>query len=290
MSNPRSTTKRALSRVRSQANLSEPLTRNLNAYALMAAASGVSLLASAMPAEAAATCQQLSIDLRSNSSYVLNPTLQVPGPFIVAQSYFAYSPITTGNSTLMWWNRAFFTPNTAGAKVLVDAKGLPADVAFGSQIGPNAQFGKGASYGELFTYGFGNFSFRGGGTKLKHRGNLSFAKDNYIGFQFSLAGQLHYGWARLRVTFRAPAGYNPIPITHVLGYGYETAPNTAIAAGSCSGDEKANAIEPPNSQLPPANLGLLALGNPALPAWRRAQPLLSESDFPTADHQRPAAK
>jgi hypothetical protein len=111
-------------------------------------------------------------------------------------------------------------------------------------------------------YGFGNFSrVQGGGTRLKHRGNFNFAKDNYIGFQFSESGQVHYGWARLRVTFHSGAGAKPFTVTHILGYGYETTPNTAIAAGSCSADEKANA-EPKNSvNMQSASLGLLALGS-----------------------------
>jgi hypothetical protein len=63
-------------------------------------------------------------------------------------------------------------------------------------------------------------------------GNIIFGQGNYIGFQFLSHGAIHYGWARIKVTFYRE--YNKPSITHIEESGYETEPNTSIAAGACS--------------------------------------------------------
>jgi hypothetical protein len=116
----------------------------------------------------------------------------------------------------------------------------------------------------LFTYGKGHPYTRsqGGGTKLHHLGNLSLVQDNYIGFQFSESGSLHYGWARLTVTFQKNVGKGKHTVIHVLGYGYESTPNTAIATGNCTAEEQSqnNMRGAPSSASGGASLGMLALG------------------------------
>jgi hypothetical protein len=212
-----------------------------------------------MPAEGSPVCKTLNGQVSGISSYPLYLEGQAVPPFNIAQmtnSSFI-SSISTGNGRFVWWNRAFFTPNSAGAKVLLN-KGVPADLASGAEIGKGGNFGKGESYGLLFTYGNGEAYFHGGGTKSKHRGNFSFTQDNYIGFQFSVAGSMHYGWARLNTTFVGKA--RPHTVLHVLESGYESAANTSIAAGNCSGEQQADAREKSPADSPNASLGMLALG------------------------------
>jgi hypothetical protein len=220
-----------------------------------------------MPAEGAPVCTKISVELVSNRSFALYLPGDAPAPFNIAQStnstFRSFS--TTGRGTFMWWNRGFFTPNSGGAKVLL-AKGKPADVALGAEIGPGGDFGKGASYGLLFTYGKGHVSMRGGGTLLKHRGNLSLVQEGYVGFEFSKAGDVHYGWARLAVSFRGTKRKHTV--THVLGYGYESDANTAIAAGSCSEPERAE-MGDESSDSQEATLAKLALGSEAVASWRK---------------------
>jgi hypothetical protein len=118
----------------------------------------------------------------------------------------------------------------------------------------------------LFTYGKGNLSHvQGGGTKQKHRGNLSLTEDSYVGFQFSQSGSVHYGWARLAVSFHN-SGASKQSVLHVLSFGYESTPNLAIAAGSCSGSERADFGAPSRSSAASsgASLGALALGSAGL--------------------------
>jgi hypothetical protein len=253
-------------RSRAAVLLAEALDRRLNAYALSAAAAGVAVLGCTMPAEGAPVCTKISVELVSNRSFALYLPGDAPAPFNIAQStnstFRSFS--TTGRGTFMWWNRGFFTPNSGGAKVLL-AKGKPADVALGAEIGPGGDFGRGASYGLLFTYGKGHVSMRGGGTLLKHRGNLSLVQESYVGFEFSKAGEVHYGWARLAVSFRGTKRKHSV--THVLGYGYESVANTAIAAGSCSEQaETGNA----SSDSQEGSLGELALGSEAVASWKKA--------------------
>lgn len=257
-SNPRART----SRTKTPARLSESLNRRLNHYAIAAAASGVAVLASVMPAEGSPICKAVSIDLQDASTYPLNPAQQFFPPFNVAQSQYTQFFYTTGVSQFFWLNRGFFQPNSAGAKVLLGANNLPAEVGFGANIGPGGDFGKPASYGLLFTYGRGTYGqVQGGGTRSQHRGNLSLLASGYIGFQFAESGQVHYGWARIAVSFKEGYFDKNYSSTHVLGYGYESQPNTAITAGSCGG-EQASAMVPgvPLPDSKGASLGLLALG------------------------------
>ncbi|HVI10307.1 MAG TPA: hypothetical protein VND65_18605 [Candidatus Binatia bacterium] len=250
---------RTFPRAKTPVRLPEFLSQRLNAYTATAAAAGVGVLACAMPAEAAPVCKSLSVELRFTNTYPLNPAGQGAAPFNIAQTRMSYSPITTGHSTFLWLNRGFLVPNTAGAKALLGPDDFPADVAFGAEIGPSGKFGKGASYGLLFTYGFGNLSRVGGGTKLKHRGNLDLTQENYLGYQFSESGQVHYGWARLTVTYENPPDSNTV--IHIQGYGYESSPKTAIAAGNCGTGEKANTVAPASDTNPQKqSLGELALG------------------------------
>jgi hypothetical protein len=246
-------TKRGLRHVKPSLWLSEPLSNKLNAYALAAGAAGVAVLACNMPAEGTVICKTTSAELTKTTSFPLSPAGQVVAPFNIAQSTNSTfrTFTTTGVGTWMWWNRGFFTPNSAGANVLL-SNGIPADVASGAEIGPGGQFGKGSSYGLLFTYGRGRYSAHGGGTKLKHKGNLSLVQDSFIGFQFSEANQVHYGWARLHVSFVGGPNRKHT-IIHVLGVGYEPAPGTAIAAGECSVEAASQSSRGPS-------LGMLALG------------------------------
>ena len=119
---------------------------------------------------------------------------------------------------------------------------------------------------------------------LREAGNLDLRDVNYVGFEFLLAGKVHYGWARLQVKFVRRQYYQTKAHIHILGYGYETTPNTAIAAGSCSAEAAPTAgksIGNSNKNADPtigetvsivpktAALGMLAAGSVALPLWRK---------------------
>ena len=248
--------------------LSQLLQQRLRAYALSAGAAGVAVLAYSVAADAAPVCKHSSVIV--SGSYPLNPAEQPVAPFEIAGTFNNVS-----SQTCCFWNRGFLTPNSLGAGALLDANGFPAGLASGASVGPGGQFGEGREYGLLFTYGP-----LGHGTKKHHRGNFDFSKVNNFGFKLSISGQTHYGWVRLGVTFGP--GFDGIETSiHILEYAYETNPNTAIPAGSCSAESGTKADGSASSSdgvtasalagsaAKPASLGMLALGANGIPMWRR---------------------
>lgn len=246
--------KRDSGRSKTPATLSSRLENNIGAYALAASAAGVAALALVAPAEAAPVCKTPNVVLTYTATFGLDPAGQLAAAFNVAQSYHTFS---THTSTGV--NRGFFTPNLPGAEAVVSSKGLVADLASGANIGPGGQFGRGATYGLIFT-----FIPAYGATSQHHLGNLRFGRTNYFGFKFLNSGEAHYGW--LRIESKIIRGRRtPSVATRIVAYGYESSPNTAILAGSCTVASAATA----GDSAPVASLGTLALGAQGLPRWRR---------------------
>jgi hypothetical protein len=158
----------------------------------------------------------------------------------------------------------------------VSAGGLPAELASGSVIGPTRNWGKGASYGLLFTYGP-----YGGGTRNHHRGN--FGKPGFIGFRFTVSGKQYYGWVRLRFSVHPGPPGTKQTTTEIVNCAFETIPGKAIRAGqTAEAGESASRLTTPEAsgaadtgvdvglRTPqPASLGILALGALGIPLWRR---------------------
>jgi hypothetical protein len=244
-------TKRRLSSGKAPARLSDSLSQRLSAYAVAAGAAAVAVLACSPPAEAAPICKRLSTEIPLSNTFPLNPAGQAAAPFNIVNTTFQY---LDSYGRFFWWNRGFFIPNSGAANLLLSANNLPANLESGNAIGPGGNFGKAKSYGLMFTYGKGfPYDPQGHGTLKKHIGNFNLQQTNYIGFVFSKSAEAHYGWARMNVTLRQ-GGIGKYSTIHLLGWGYESTPNTAIAAGDCS-----DAGRP--SQGNGASLGTLALGN-----------------------------
>jgi hypothetical protein len=92
--------------------------------------------------------------------------------------------------------------------------------------------------------------------------------NRYLGFQFKIDGQYHFGWAR--VTFRA-SDSNGIQ-AFVSGYAYETIAERGLLAGQTSeGGHASNARfdEPAPKMQKATSLGMLALGADGISIWRR---------------------
>jgi len=203
--------------------------RQLTSYAVAASAAGVALLACSLPADARVICRKSSESLLGTRTIPFNPANGQFPPFNLAQTFVRES--TTGG--YFYGNRAFFSPNTQAANDLLASDGLPAGLAKGAMIGPKGRFGKGNSYGLLFTYG--NVF---GGTVNHHQGNFPLTKVGYLGFKFSISGEAHYGWARLRVDVKKPQ-----TATNLLGFGYETIAGKAVHAGACTTVEESTASD-----------------------------------------------
>lgn len=270
--NSREQTRRA---ARKPSRISPALNHRLSAYALSATAAGVATVACSTLAEAQPVCNTRTQQISNIGTLPLNPADSAVAPFNIAQTTLFIYTAFTGGFISTQWNRGFFAPNSARANALLGPGSFPANLASGSLIGPSGKFGKGQSYGLLFTYGKGIYlASQGHGTIANHRGNFNLQQTNYVGFRFSGSdSKIHYGWARLSVSFK-PGRSGLYATTHILGSAYESSPNTAIAAGSCSDVQHQNAEESDVQQQPAAlpnlarglewfSLGQLALGSAA---------------------------
>lgn len=229
--------------------LPDSVCQHLEMYALSAGAAGVSLLALAQPSEAKVVYRPILVNIPPNASYTLYLGLgEVPlltlknhqrggtQPYCSASLYNAKGSVA-GHVSLLFNSLKFYFASA---------------LASGAQIGPSQKFYKGAWLAKEF-YNFG-FSV----------GPWINVTNRYLGFRFQVKGQLHYGWARLNV--RLNGKYCEMSAT-LTGYAYETVPNTPIVAGNTKGPDHEIALMAPAQ--PPATLGLLALGAPAMSVWRR---------------------
>lgn len=104
-------------------------------------------------------------------------------------------------------------------------------------------------------------------TSWRYSGSWFNVEQRYLGFKFSIGGEIHYGWARLNVAVRGPKCTSSALLT---GYAYETVPNRPIITGKTSGAEESDLSESDQSQSdqsrPSMTLGDLALGRDNRPA------------------------
>ena len=59
--------------------------------------------------------------------------------------------------------------------------------------------------------------------------------NHYLGVNFQVNGQTHYGWARLSVLLHCGRGGGCTFVVTLTGYAYETIPGKSINAGQTSG-------------------------------------------------------
>ncbi|HEX8815058.1 MAG TPA: hypothetical protein VF753_06120 [Terriglobales bacterium] len=98
-----------------------------------------------------------------------------------------------------------------------------------------------------------------GGCISGTNGQWMYTSKRYLGLEFVISGQTHYGWAR--VTVSRSSGFSKNYITATLtGYAYETIPNKPILTGATTGSDVVT--------LEPVILGRLAQGSEALTTWR----------------------
>ena len=239
--------------LRTRSQVSTSLHHKLNAYALGASAAGVALL-SITPANAEVVFTQangrignnrvLSVDLNHDGIpdfALINAPHFGPNSNSFGES-FSVRP-APGNGVWIANNVSYF------------AAALPAGVSIGS---------KATFHSTQLLMAFADrtdiASFSGGDWKS--------ATNRFLGLKFFINGEVHFGWARLTVT----ANKHQEDVTATLtGYAYETEPNTPLITGQTSGNARSSALASPASGPKPAMLGMLALGTPALSAWRREE-------------------
>jgi hypothetical protein len=251
------------SKRRQPVGLGSGLEKWLSAYAAASIAAGVSMLAMTKSAEAKIvyTPADTNIPVNNRESFLLDLNHD-------------------GIADFAFWNLSF--RSDLGFRLSIGCAPIPFHSTGNCRYQENEIWGKGVASGRFasalragFTVGanksyfqqgrnwrgapqaqmadFWASIYKGSGTF----GQWMYTKQRYLGLQFVIAGQVHYGWARVAVTL--PQGSTGIKAT-LTGYAYETIPNQPIVTGKTKG--------PDVITLEPASLGRLAQGASGVSCWR----------------------
>ena len=210
--------------------------QQLNAYALAAAAAGVSALALAPQSEAKIIYTPSHRVIGDGNSYKLDFTGH------------GTTDLTIQNEYNYWgFHSQELAAKQAGSNQVVHNYFGAVAMSRGQQIGPKRAFSGGLEVMAELT-GTGNTSgIFGSWINVNNR---------YLGARFYIEGKVHYGWARLNVEVQLP-----LTVTATLtGYAYETVPNKPIIAGKIKGPDVVT--------VEPASLGRLAQGSAGLAPGR----------------------
>ena len=245
------------------------LDQHLNWYALAAAAAGVGILGSSQPSEAdvvyTATHQQVAVNtvvnIDLNNDGIADFSLKDAFSTTFFSSFGQLSVLPIGQQNQI---RGHTASRLAYASALFA----------GAPIGPEGQFLPGPGMmAEVSFLGGAHHRPPASATCTAPWANVS---HRYLGLKFVIAGEVHFGWARLNVTCQTQGS----TVTALLtGYAYETIPNRRILAGKETGTDDAdnpsqgNTMSLAPATLQPASLGLLAQGAPGLTAWRKKRGL-----------------
>jgi|ERR1700733_14596864 len=240
-------------------NLSESIYQQLNMYALAAGAAGAGLLTLLPSAEGKIVYTPANLPLMNQHQVFFD--LNHDG----MNDFFFYGQSTSRRSISVFFFRLTVSPAQQGDAIWEVESNQHASCAAalprGTQVGPKRPFQ--ANRAVLLDWSGGP---NGGTAYCPWTGKTGTA---YLGLKFSIKGQTHFGWARIKTSSIFP--YN----VHLTGYAYETIADKPIIAGRTKGPE--DIVEDPDAVLgvpttpKPATLGLLAIGSPGLSIWRREQ-------------------
>jgi len=240
-------------------SLSDTFTHRLNAYAVVAGAAGVGMLASAQPAGAKIIYTPAHIPIVQNKGLV---ELDLNHDGINDFQFSNYTYAERAKRRPEGFSKFALTAGPAQQSNRVrsaESVGTvcAAHLLKGKTVGPHSPFQPGHSSLPMAEGAGGYTSFNSFGPWLK-------VKQGYLGLKFVIKGEIHFGWVRIQM-----AGETYPTIT---GYAYETIPNKPIITGQTKGPEEIGAkASLPGPAARSATLGLLAMGAPGLAAWRREE-------------------
>jgi len=220
--------------------LSSKIEKTLLAYAALAGAAGVSVLALAepSPAEIIFTAARRVIPINGTGGLDLNH-----------DGLLDFKIIAFDDPGTNYFYPGSLKISAFGAnRFVINGSGFPSTLAFGKVIGPTDGLQSGnakMAYGErVRAYSYSRCTSQGPWRNVTNR---------YLGLEFSVNGQQHFGWARLSVS--GFCGASKVTLT---GYAYENIANKPIRAGQTSGS---NSAEGAAQSVTPASLGHLAIGS-----------------------------
>ena len=249
-------------RKHSAIRLGAGLEKSLSAYAIAATAAGVSLLALAPSASARIVYTRANTPIPVNGGPVpldLNHDGVADFSFSNRVRYSSIDPLVEfllqglpdGKSNAIWGRGSFVRTFFNSSHAFAFAGALHP----GFTVGPNKSYFQKGKNGVL---GFYKIAASGGSVTSQTYGQWLNTKSRYLGLQFLIDGQVHYGWARLSVSLIPPTATKGIYAT-LTGYAYETIANKPIITGKKGPDV---------ITLEPATLGRLAQGASGMSAWR----------------------
>ena len=259
-------------RPRRTADLSKSLHQRLNMYALAAGAAGVSALALAPVADAKIIYTKTNTPILVTTPYLLDLNHDGTTDFT-----FLYGESNYSNRHFSIKRAALIVRGSQITKGFYNSvvTNQPSRFEFAADLPPNAPVWKKrnfASFGPMAQCAFSRSSLNSNTWSVGPWRNV---ESRYLGLKFSIAGQTHYGWARLNVKLNKKCNF----VVTLTGYAYETIPNKLILTGHTKGPNDVS-VEEPDAALTvpypePAMLGLLALGSPGLSIWKREKPTIA---------------
>ncbi len=219
-------------RRRTVTNLSKPIRHQVNLYALAASAAGVGILALAEPAEAEVVYTPSHVPIAPNRTVGLDLNHDGIVDFTFQNRLYIYSVYDRRDDLSITAESANEILGHASASALRQ----------GVKVGSSGAFSAGPKSMAFGTDQVGSFYCSGKWNKVHGR---------YLGLKFTIAGETHFGWARLSTTC------DLYKIDAVLtGYAYETVARKAIVTGQTE-DSAERTFSPAPA---PASLGMLAAG------------------------------
>jgi hypothetical protein len=246
---------------RKRAPLSRVLDRRLATYALAAGAAGVSVAASAQAPK--------------ENSIVFTPTLlafvgekheSLP-PIMIDLNGDGITDITIGAAGSGFSsNGSTYSGGFATWGAAAGGGGIEAAQAQGREIGPARNFARGGLLLEsqyLLRHQQRNSRCRGPFRAPYHEPLTA-----YLGVEFQISGETHYGWVRLTTACGEGSGGFGFVVGTVTGYAYNSVAGMPIRAGQISDVGSESDSESPSADAAPATLGALGLGSQGLKIWR----------------------
>jgi hypothetical protein len=241
------------SRPRKTASLPGSVQQQLNKYAIAAGAAGVGVLVLGRSAEAKIVYTPADTNITPDHTIPLDLNHDGVVDFGFKDVYrrsHTYGFDHTGVLSVTPANQA----NKVEGYTRINGNYASA-LRAGASIGPNAKFTTGPNIMATTFIDTG----RARPSNSVCNGPWTPGATRYLGLQFLIEGQVHFGWARLEVTCKD---------LHVLatmsGYAYETVTNKPIIAGQTKGSDEESSVKPDAALTALAResapLGVLALG------------------------------